>query len=246
MMRFVALLTGCCLFVGAGPAANAQSSPSAAEIIERLKGDAHGDKDATGAPQRRTRGLRPPQPDGAPVIVGPASAPSGYGAPPPAPVPPPAAATAPPSDMTPENRVVVDQLFKTPRPKFNATQRQQAAAVARLRPAIDLTVYFDFDSAQITPKAKAVLIELGKALASDDLSGRRFLVAGHTDAKGSANYNQALSERRAAAIKRYLEREFSIAPGRLLAVGFGEEQLKNTIDPNAGDNRRVQVVNLGR
>ncbi len=241
MIRLLALAAGCSLLIGSASSLQAQTSPSAQEIIERLKS---GEQDSSDAARPRTRGIRPPQPGAQAPIVGPTSAPSAYGAAPSTTPTPPAAIA--PLPAPPENKAVVDKLLKTPSAKFSDAERQQAAAVARDRPAIDLTVYFDFNSSDITPRARTVLIELGKALSSEHLQGRRFLVAGHTDAKGTIAYNQSLSERRAAAIKRFLEREFEIPSGRLLAVGFGEEQLKNTIDPNAGDNRRVQIVNLGR
>lgn len=73
-----------------------------------------------------------------------------------------------------------------------------------------------------------------------------FLVGGHTDAKGDNDYNQKLSERRAASVKRFLKQKFDISDDTLVAVGYGEEQLKNASDPEASENRRVQIVNLER
>ena len=52
------------------------------------------------------------------------------------------------------------------------------------------------------------------------------------------------ARRRAEAIRRFLIETFQIEPGRLEAKGFGETQLKNTADPRAAENRRVQIVNL--
>jgi outer membrane protein OmpA-like peptidoglycan-associated protein len=71
-----------------------------------------------------------------------------------------------------------------------------------------------------------------------------FLVAGHTDGKGTDQYNQILSERRAENIKQYLMQKFGIAGDNLVAVGYGKTQLKNTANPQADENRRVQVVNM--
>ena len=45
--------------------------------------------------------------------------------------------------------------------------------------------------------------ELGKALTTEDLKGRTFILSGFTDAKGSETYNQGLSERRADAVKQF-------------------------------------------
>ncbi len=119
-----------------------------------------------------------------------------------------------------------------------------AATAQTPLPSIDLEVQFGFQSDAITPEAEAALTTLGRALADPRLLADRFLIAGHTDAKGTASYNLALSERRANAIRRFLIEQFSIAPDRLVAKGLGEGQLKNAADPRAAENRRVQIVNL--
>jgi outer membrane protein OmpA-like peptidoglycan-associated protein len=111
-------------------------------------------------------------------------------------------------------------------------------------PAIDLEVFFDFDSAEITPEALPILKKLGAALSDEKLKGSVFLVAGHTDAKGSDAYNLALSDSRAKSVAGFLIENFHIDPKQLVALGFGEEKLKNPENPLAAENRRVQVVNM--
>jgi len=88
------------------------------------------------------------------------------------------------------------------------------------------------------------LIKLGQALASDQLKTSSFLIAGHTDIKGAADYNQRLSDARAGAVKAFLASNFQISPQQLISVGYGKEDLKNPGDPEAGENRRVTIVNL--
>jgi outer membrane protein OmpA-like peptidoglycan-associated protein len=61
-------------------------------------------------------------------------------------------------------------------------------------PSVDLEILFAFDSAEITPEAVAILTTLGRALSDVRLAGDGFLIAGHTDAKGRADYNLRLSE----------------------------------------------------
>ena len=112
--------------------------------------------------------------------------------------------------------------------------------------AIDIEVYFPFDSATLTPEAQRALHALGQALQSRDLRPFSYLIAGHTDAKGAAAYNQALSERRAASVRAFLIEEYAIAPDRLLWIGFGEERLKTPHDPYAAVNRRVEVLLMQR
>jgi outer membrane protein OmpA-like peptidoglycan-associated protein len=111
-------------------------------------------------------------------------------------------------------------------------------------PALDLEIYFDFDSSVISPQAVPTLVKLGQALASDQLKAASFLIGGHTDAKGAADYNQHLSEARAAAVKAFLVSNFQIKPEQLISVGYGKEDLKNPADPEAAENRRVAIVNL--
>jgi outer membrane protein OmpA-like peptidoglycan-associated protein len=152
---------------------------------------------------------------------------------------PPATAAPPVAPPT------VQRYFVEPRRGLSVGERQEVAAIAQARPAIDLTIYFDYNSAEVGPKAVPALVELGRALSSDALKGTRFLLAGHTDAKGSDTYNLKLSQRRADAIKQFLMTQFRVDEQRLLAIGYGKEQPKNTADPLADENRRVQVVNFG-
>ena len=114
-------------------------------------------------------------------------------------------------------------------------------------PSINLTVTFGTGSAELTPQAVRTLDELGRALASSDLSAYRFRVEGHTDTVGNADANQRLSERRAATVVRFLMSKYAIAPSRLESVGMGEiAPLVPTGDQvPEPQNRRVQVINLG-
>jgi hypothetical protein len=106
---------------------------------------------------------------------------------------------------------------------------------------INIEVYFDFDSAALKPKAIEQLKPLGEALSSADLGSGRYLILGHTDAKGSAAYNQTLSEQRAASVRKYLVQRFLLHPNTLVSIGLGETQLKRPAEPNAGINRRVEI-----
>jgi outer membrane protein OmpA-like peptidoglycan-associated protein len=130
--------------------------------------------------------------------------------------------------------------------QITVEERKEIAEVVKENdlPAIDLEVFFDYDSAGITDEALPILEKLGEALNSDKLKGSVFMVAGHTDGRGSAEYNLGLSNARAKSVREFLIKKFEIAPDQLVSVGFGEEQLKNADDPEAGENRRVQVVNM--
>ncbi|MDP3520707.1 MAG: OmpA family protein [Hydrogenophaga sp.] len=106
---------------------------------------------------------------------------------------------------------------------------------------LDLVVGFDFDSAQLNADSRELLDKLSQALASERLAAGRFRVEGHTDAKGTAAYNRALSHRRAQAVVAYLA-DHGVAPARLSAVGMGFDELLLKDQPFAADNRRVRIV----
>jgi outer membrane protein OmpA-like peptidoglycan-associated protein len=110
--------------------------------------------------------------------------------------------------------------------------------------SVDLYVNFAYNSADLTGDARITLDQLGGALRDPRLSGFTFMVAGHTDAKGSVDYNQKLSERRAEAVRDYMISQYGIAAERLSAVGFGKSQLLDPSRPEDGVNRRVQIINM--
>jgi outer membrane protein OmpA-like peptidoglycan-associated protein len=111
---------------------------------------------------------------------------------------------------------------------------------------ITVAIQFDFGSARIRPQSYRTVGLLADSLYHPFLLGYRFLVIGHTDAVGGRESNLELSQRRAEAIRDALINPFGIAPQRIEAVGLGEEQLLNRSNPTAAENRRVQLINIGR
>lgn len=112
-------------------------------------------------------------------------------------------------------------------------------------PKIDLEVNFEFNSADLTGDARSVLDSLGRALQHPQLAGARIRIAGHTDGKGSDEYNLKLSERRAAAVAEYLVRQHRLEAIRLAVEGHGKRKLLFPSQPDNPLNRRVEVANLG-
>ena len=128
-------------------------------------------------------------------------------------------------------------------PTASTTARPQATSA----PAVSLIVQFASGSTDLTPEATQTLDRLGQALTDQSLASYRFRIEGHTDTVGSREANQALSERRAAAVVDYLVNKFHVDRGRVQAIGMGEQGLAivtpdQTPEPR---NRRVQVVNIG-
>lgn len=109
-------------------------------------------------------------------------------------------------------------------------------------PSIDLYVHFEYDQSNLTMSdARLVLDSLGKALRDPRLAGMSFQIIGHTDARGSDDYNLQLSRRRAEAVRAYLIQFHGVDAGHLTAEGLGKSQLKDPARPEDGVNRRVQV-----
>ena len=110
-------------------------------------------------------------------------------------------------------------------------------------PKINLTIEFEYDSDRPTRAGEQQLLQLSEALKDPNLKGFRFLLAGHTDARGSPEYNQRLSERRAEAVQRYLAGT-QVDPKKIQTVGFGKTRLLDVQQPDSPRNRRVEIVNL--
>jgi outer membrane protein OmpA-like peptidoglycan-associated protein len=105
--------------------------------------------------------------------------------------------------------------------------------------ALSLPVRFEFDSTSITAPARLQLDALAEGIKMLPAE-RSVVIEGHTDANGTDAYNQALSLRRALAVKQYLAQTHGIDAQRLQALGFGERRPIAGADPYAAANRRVQ------
>lgn len=132
-----------------------------------------------------------------------------------------------------------------PEPEAPRVAATQSAAVPADGPSVQLRINFEFNSDRLTREAQAQLDELATAMRDPRLAESRFRLDGHTDSKGSAGYNQGLSERRARSAERYLVETHGIAPGRLETRGLGESAPLDQRNPQAAINRRVTVTNLG-
>ena len=112
--------------------------------------------------------------------------------------------------------------------------------------ALPADTLFDFDKADVLPGAEANLSTLAELIGKTEGPVR---LIGHTDAKGNDAYNQALSERRAAAVQAWLQAH-GVADGRLQAQGRGaSEPVAPNQHPDGRDNpegrpknRRVEAI----
>jgi outer membrane protein OmpA-like peptidoglycan-associated protein len=108
-------------------------------------------------------------------------------------------------------------------------------------PRIDLDISFKRGLATLLPDGERQLDELAIALKDQRFSGQRFVIAGHTDTEGSADYNDRLSCERALSVRRYLNSKHGINDMNLIPMGFGFAKLKNVQDKLSQDNRRVEI-----
>jgi outer membrane protein OmpA-like peptidoglycan-associated protein len=101
-------------------------------------------------------------------------------------------------------------------------------------------VFFDWDRADITPQAAAILDNAAQAYAGGGQS--RVVLAGHADRSGSASYNVGLSQRRADAVRAYLAGR-GVPEGAITGEAFGESRpLVETADGvREPQNRRVEI-----
>lgn len=102
-------------------------------------------------------------------------------------------------------------------------------------------VLFGFDEKKISSQSKTSLDKLVKVL--NTYEDTDIVLQGHTDSKGSLNYNQNLSEERATSVSEYLS-SAGISNQRMTIKGFGETVPKydNSTDSGRSENRRVEFL----
>jgi outer membrane protein OmpA-like peptidoglycan-associated protein len=143
---------------------------------------------------------------------------------------------------------ILDLKYQT-QPVAGAVQALEVKETAtEIRIEMPADVLFDFDKAEIRPDAAQVLAEAARLLRPH--ARRRIVIEGHTDAKGNDQYNQQLSERRAQAVKQWLQEREKLKNMTLETRGFGSKRPvapntkpDGTDDPEGRQkNRRVEIV----
>lgn len=99
---------------------------------------------------------------------------------------------------------------------------------------------FRIGSAELPELLKKQLDVFADVLKGKKGSGRQVRVVGHADASGTPEGNQALSVRRAEAVKSYLVAK-GVDADMLIVAGAGDKELKNPANPLAPENRRVEI-----
>ncbi len=102
-----------------------------------------------------------------------------------------------------------------------SSSRGDSGTIASTRVAELQTVYFDYDQSVIRSDARPVLRANKQAI--DDSNWDRIVLEGHCDERGSEEYNLALGERRANAVKQYLQ-SLGVPGSKIQTVSYGESR----------------------
>ena len=95
-------------------------------------------------------------------------------------------------------------------------QRQKEQELRR-----EHVIYFDFDRSEVQPEFLEIIQAHGNYLLENP--NVRILIEGHTDERGTPEYNIALGERRAKAVAKYLQ-SMGVQPSQISIVSYGEEK----------------------
>ncbi|MDL0429792.1 peptidoglycan-associated lipoprotein Pal [Marinobacter sp. TBZ242] len=130
------------------------------------------------------------------------------------------------SDMTEEQRRAAEER----------AERAEAEAMRDIT-----TFYFDFDTAEIKPEAREVLVAHARYLQANP--GQDVRIEGHADERGTKEYNLALGERRANAVQRFLIVN-GASRGQTETISYGEEKpaVMGSSESAWAQNRRVELV----
>lgn len=117
------------------------------------------------------------------------------------------------------------------------------ARTAAERALTNNIVYFDYDSSVIKPEYQAVVSAYARYLVGNPAAKVR--LEGHTDERGSREYNIGLGERRANAVKDALTAA-GVSPAQLTVISYGKERpaVEGHDEAAWSQNRRVQIIRL--
>src|SRR5262245_31736832 len=149
-----------------------------------------------------------------------------------------------------ENRrtKILDLVFRVEDMAGKVQEIQVKETGSEIRIELAADVLFDFDKADILPRAQSALKQAASLITEKARGTVR--VEGHTDAKGNDAYNQKLSERRAGSVKTWLVAKEGVRGVSFVTRGFGA---KNPVAPNVNENgsdnpagrqknRRVEII----
>jgi outer membrane protein OmpA-like peptidoglycan-associated protein len=160
----------------------------------------------------------------------------------------PGSAAAAPSNTPSGTAKVLDLVFHVEDTGGIAESLQVQETATEVRIDLPADILFDFDKADILPRAQKALHQAAAIIQQRATGPVR--IEGHTDSKGSPAYNQRLSDRRAVAVKDWLVTKEALRGVAFMTQGFGATRPKvPNMKPDGSDdphgrqqNRRVEIV----
>jgi outer membrane protein OmpA-like peptidoglycan-associated protein len=145
---------------------------------------------------------------------------------------------------------VLDLVFRVENLGGKVQDLRARETDTEIRIELAADVLFDFDKAELLPKSREALHQAAEFVREKAKAKSTVRIAGHTDAKGDANYNQNLSERRANAVKNWFVAKEGLQNVNFVTAGFGKQQpvAPNTKQDGSDDpegrqkNRRVEIT----
>ena len=147
-------------------------------------------------------------------------------------------------EVLPKQQIISQQAIDV-QPQINTvptvsyTEVHAAQPVQVVHAGYEARVLFSLGSDELLVASNAELDEIANVMASTP--NLNLQIQGHASAAGDEFYNLYLSTRRAEAVRDALM-ERGVAGNRLSHKGYGEYQLKDTVNPNSSENRRVEMV----
>jgi peptidoglycan-associated lipoprotein len=132
----------------------------------------------------------------------------------------PAEAVAPEQSKVNEDSLAALERERLEAERLEAARKKLQEMMDRL---MSEDVYFDFDRSELTEDAKQLLTQVGEILNQEP----RFTITveGHTDARGTEDYNMTLGSARSTKVKEFLS-AYGIASERMETISYGEEKPK--------------------
>ncbi|HEU4632102.1 MAG TPA: peptidoglycan-associated lipoprotein Pal [Gemmatimonadaceae bacterium] len=166
-------------------------------------------------------------------------------------------ATPQPADLPPTTSMVDSAAIRDSLDRARAAEEEAARRradslamadrereLAEARAALLAPVYFEFDQAELAEDARMTLDAKVPVLVANP--GLRLRIAGHTDSRGSDEYNVALGQRRAVMVREYLV-QHGVDASRLDVVSYGEERpaVEGENEGAWAQNRRAEFQIVG-
>ena len=146
-------------------------------------------------------------------------------------------------DPTDSTRIMVETVLPTPvEVEQTLTELNAETTIEGIKFNLSDNILFEFDKYHVRAAAKPNLEKVNQVLTH--FKDARVLIHGHTDSKGTDEYNIELSQKRAAAVKYYFVNNFQAEPTRIQTQGLGKSQpIAPNTNPDGSDNPQGREKN---